>query len=48
MNEQGKVDLTGDELIAVGPWDGQSQLAADCGHSVRTDDTSVVEIVEPG
>jgi uncharacterized protein with PhoU and TrkA domain len=36
----------GDELIAIGPWEGQEDLAADCGQrAVTDDDTGVVEVV---
>jgi uncharacterized protein with PhoU and TrkA domain len=36
----------GDELIAEGPWEGQEELARDCGERVVTDDdTGVVEVV---
>jgi uncharacterized protein with PhoU and TrkA domain len=36
----------GDEIIAIGPYEGQEDLAAACGHvAVMDDDTGVVEIV---
>jgi uncharacterized protein with PhoU and TrkA domain len=36
----------GDEIIAIGPYEGQDDLAAACGHvAVTDDDTGVVEIV---
>ncbi len=35
----------GDELIVIGPWEGQEHLARDCGQQVRTDEDGLVEIV---
>jgi uncharacterized protein with PhoU and TrkA domain len=36
----------GDEIIAIGPYEGQDDLASACGHvAVTDDDTGVVEIV---
>jgi uncharacterized protein with PhoU and TrkA domain len=47
---RGRVTLvTGDEVLAAGPWEGRAELAQQCGFRlVEDDDTGAVELVPSG